>query len=141
MMHYFKAILLRDVGSRTRGTVVEVAAGGADFNIRWLALQPTDIAGTWLLPSIDADHAITTAEAAHAVSFRRGWTVPVTTIRRYLAKGTISCAGRLPGKAGAGYGAWMMSREEVWTFAFRERGNPNWIALRYKKPKEQEASK
>ena len=122
-MEYFKAITLRPFGGREAHTIVEVAAGGDGFNNRWLVLQPHNISGSYLLPGIDADHVITTLEAARALSVRRGWPVPVTTVRRYLARGTLSVAGRLPDKRGT----WLLSREDVWTFEFPEAGNPNWI--------------
>jgi len=139
-MERFKAILLHDHLGCKRGTLLDVAARGDNFAGRWLILLPTEIAGSWVLPSIDADRAITVVEAARALTTRRGHNVPGTTVRRYLEKGTISCAGRLGGNYGALGGPWMMSRDEVWTFPWPQAGNPNWIR-QAKERKIQEAAR
>lgn len=139
-MEYFKAITLRPLGPRDANTIIEVAAGGDGFKNRWLVLQPTDLAGQYILPTIDAGHVITVIEAAHALSFRRGRPVPVTTVRRYLSKGTISVAAHLPDGRGQGYGTWLIGRDNVWTFEWPEGGNPNWIrACRERQAAQQEA--
>lgn len=139
-MRYFKAILLHEFKDYERGAIVEVAAGGDEFAGRWLVLQPVDLAGAWLLPLVDADHAISVVEAAQVLSTRRGHNVPVTTVRRYLDKGTISCAGRVPrGTVGVRSNTpWMMSRDEVWTFKWPKAGRPWWKQPGYEhtKPKE-----
>jgi hypothetical protein len=138
-MYTQKAILLRDVRGHERGTPVDVGVDVDGSAGRWLVLRPPSLAGAWVLPMIDADHAITVIEAAHAISTRRGHEVVPQTVRRYLAKGTISCASKLDDGRGGGEGTWMISRNEVWTFEFPEIGNPHWNRAYREKIAAQEA--
>ena len=119
-MERFKAILLRDCGSCEPGTIVEVAAGAREYAGRWLVLLPVEIASSYLVPLIDADRAITTKEAAHIFSCRRGHLVRVNKVRRYVGLGYLEPAGQIPGAKG--HASWMFSREVVWKMPWPKYG-------------------
>ena len=119
-MEMFKAILLRDCGSCEPGTVIEVAAGAKEYAGRWLVLLPIEIASSYLVPLIDADRAITTKEAAHIFSCRRGHFVRTNKVRKYISLGYLEPAGLIDGTRG--HDSWMLSREVVWKMPWPKQG-------------------
>lgn len=129
-MQFHKAILLQSVSGAEVGTIVEVAAGGNDFNLRWLILGPANLAGNWLVPLLDADHAITVKEAAHILGHRKGQGrgLHVSTVRRYIEKGQLAPAGKLVKDDPKS--SWFVSREAAQKMEFRKSGAPfgnrNW---------------
>ena len=120
-MERFRVILLRQVDDYGRGSVLLAMSGGEGFNGRWLVWSPPTAAGTWLVPYVDADVALTVREAARVLTVRRGHNVPDNVVRRYIEKGTLKHATRLGTRKGD---PWVMSRHEVWTFKFPKAGRP-----------------
>jgi hypothetical protein len=123
MIERFKAILLREFHGFDPGVVIDVMAGGEDFNGRWIVLAPVELAGQWAeplsdtCPDADVDAAITAIEAAHVLSLRRGRSVPTGSVTRYVQNGILKNAGRPIHDRTRGIPIFL-SRREVWEMVF-----------------------
>ena len=126
MIERFKAILLREFHGFEPGVIIDVMAGGEDFNGRWIVLAPVELAGQWAeplsddCPDADVDAAITATEAAHVLSLRRGWSVPASSVTRYVKNGVLKHAGRPIRNQTQGIPIFV-SRREVWEMVFPKR--------------------
>ena len=126
-MDQFKAILLRQCRGFERGTIVDAMAGGDGFEGRWRVLRPVDLVGAWLVPQLDADRAVSTKEAVHILSFRRGpgWNVSKSSVQRYISTGILAPAGFARRELGASKrGSQYISREATWKMPFPKRRQP-----------------
>ena len=138
MIQIFRVILIRECFGHPAGTIVDVAAGGDNYEGRWLALQPVEIASKWLVPWVDADRAITVKEAAHILGFRKGKALRNGTVTRYITKGRLFPAGILPSERTGGRAQRFISREAVWKMPFLKSGGQlgnRHAAYDYKKAK------
>jgi len=133
-MDRFMAILLQEYKDYPVGTIVGAMAG-IEGESRWLVLRPVDLAGSLLVPLVDADRAITKKEAAHILGYRRGIGRDEHTshVERYIKSGRLQpsgLAGKELGHYIGGRGSRFVSLRATWEMPFPEP--------RYRKPKQED---